>query len=40
MEGIEPDIEIELDDGETVGNYLDQDNQLQKAIEVLKEKMN
>lgn len=39
--GIKPDIEIELnEDVENIGlDYIDEDNQLQKAIEVLKSKM-
>ena len=39
--GIEPDVVVELnEDVEGIGlDYLDQDNQLQKAIEVLREKL-
>jgi len=39
--GIEPDVVVELDEEvEGIGlDYLDQDNQLQKAIEVLREKL-
>lgn len=40
--GIKPDIEVELNEGvKDIGpDYLDQDNQLQKAIEVLQNKIN
>jgi C-terminal processing peptidase-3. Serine peptidase. MEROPS family S41A len=40
--GIKPDIEVELNEGvKDIGpDYLDQDNQLQKAIEVLESKIN
>ena len=39
--GIKPDIEVELNEGvEDIGpDFLDQDNQLQKAIEVLESKI-
>jgi carboxyl-terminal processing protease len=40
--GIEPDMEITLsEDAKGYGaEYYDTDNQLQKAVEILKEKMN
>lgn len=39
-EGVQPDIDIELnEDAEGIGpDYINEDNQLQKAVEVLKEK--
>ncbi len=39
-EGVQPDIDIELnEDSEGIGpDYINEDNQLQKAVEVLKEK--